>query len=409
MERKKEMTEYIPPQINQIGGKYRLRKKLEDNTPFHDYFQTLFAGSCVYEVNKPKAYKYECFNDIDNNYINYFEVIRDFPKEFDFLKTGTLGLLSQFVFERMRAGKTIPKNKIENAYYFYYSNKLGFGGSGTYDYNLIKEMGLAYFNLSLVSLYKWNIAQLKALKLFNPDNSKAIGETIKNIRGLIKAMRIQAVNYFYIPGEKVDMNYRGITLPTVCKSISTKESIEYYKQISRIFPNFRGLSPKTTRPISNADGGLLTEVDPKLIERLQFINLTSYDFRKAYKRFLKAFYTEKGLTKECFIYADPPYPSTEQYYTIYRFTMNDHYDLINIMKETPFHFLTSIGGECKFYIDEFKDLDNWKVIPVKIKYCTSAKNQIEKTEYMICNYDIKKTPKMRKDNKQKTIESFFSK
>jgi len=398
---------YINPGINQVGGKYRLRKELVNHTPFHDYFISLFCGSCVYELNKKKAYKYECFNDLDSNYINYFEVIRDFPQEFDSLKEGVLGLISQKIFNDMKKGKIIPHNKIEQAFFFFYSNRIGFGGSGSYDYDLIKQIALGYFNLDLVNLYKWNIRQLRELFKFNIDLQPEIKKTIKMIKNLNKQLRNQALEYCIKPAIEVNMNYRGATLPTVMKEYQTKESIEYYKNISRIFPSFRGTNPKTTRPISNADGGLYTMIDPQAIERLRYVNLTSYDFRKVYKSLLTALNQKKGLTKQVFVYADPPYPDTEEYYTLYRFTLDDHYDLINIMKESPFHFNTSIGGECKFYLEEFKDLKNWHIIPQEVKYCTSANNQEDKQEYFICNYDISKVPKMIHDSNQNTLERFF--
>ena len=41
--------------ISQIGGKFRLRKQLLNFVPYHEYFLSLFCGSCVFELNKPKA------------------------------------------------------------------------------------------------------------------------------------------------------------------------------------------------------------------------------------------------------------------------------------------------------------------------------------------------------------------
>jgi DNA adenine methylase len=114
--------------ISRLGGKYRLRKTLLSFTPKHDFFLSLFLGSGVYEINKPRC-KYECFNDLDSELINYFLIIREYPLEFDNLKKGIFGLVSQEIFERIVSGKLQPKNDIERAYFFYYTNKLAHASS----------------------------------------------------------------------------------------------------------------------------------------------------------------------------------------------------------------------------------------------------------------------------------------
>jgi len=114
----------ISSSISQLGGKYRLRKTLLSFTPKHDFFLSLFAGSCIYELNKPRA-KYEAFNDADSELINYLLVIREYPKEFDDMKKGVFGLVSQEICNRIIRKELIPRNNIEKAFHFYYLNKMG--------------------------------------------------------------------------------------------------------------------------------------------------------------------------------------------------------------------------------------------------------------------------------------------
>jgi len=114
--------------ISRIGGKYRLRKELLNRTPYHESFLSLFTGASWYELSKPRC-RYECFNDKDAELINYLLQVRKHPKEFDEIKQGVLGLVSQDICNRIVQGRLRPENDLERAYFFYYLNKLTYGGS----------------------------------------------------------------------------------------------------------------------------------------------------------------------------------------------------------------------------------------------------------------------------------------
>ncbi|KKN32839.1 hypothetical protein LCGC14_0809910 [marine sediment metagenome] len=72
----------IKPGIKQIGGNFRTRKLLDNYTPKHEFFLSMFLGAGWYELNKPRC-QYELFNDKNSDIINYFEVMTFHPKEFD--------------------------------------------------------------------------------------------------------------------------------------------------------------------------------------------------------------------------------------------------------------------------------------------------------------------------------------
>ncbi len=301
--------------ISQIGGKFRLLKKILKIIPNHEFYLEPFLGSAIVLLNKPRC-RYECGNDINSELINYLLIVREHPKEFDKLKKGVLGLVSQEIYNRIINGKLKPKNDIERAYFFYYINKFTFGG-------LIPRFD---------------------------DNYGLTEEKYNNI------------------------NYKG----------------------------FKGIKGKTTRPYTNNDCGLLTPLNPEAIKRLRYINLTCYPYDKVYDMFYTAFYEKKGLKKECFIYFDPPYPGTECYYGN-DFSESDHRNLINILKECPFHWLLTIGSNCDLYLDE---LSNFRIEKVSVKYSVSSNNQYERAEYFITNYDPSKVPLMR-FSYQKTIKYFL--
>lgn len=125
--------------ISRTGGKFRLRKTLLQYTPHHEYFLSLFLGSGVYEINKVRC-KFEVFNDIDSELINYFLMIKEYPENFDKLKKGIFGLVSQEIFNRIISGELKPKNNIERAYFFFYLNKCAFGGGVSKGYRGIKPL-----------------------------------------------------------------------------------------------------------------------------------------------------------------------------------------------------------------------------------------------------------------------------
>lgn len=325
----------LKPGISQIGGNFRTRKVLLENTAYHEYFLSLFTGSGIYEFNKPKAYHYECFNEINPEFVNYFVVVKKYFKEFEERrKNGPYTIVSRYLYEMLNKGVLTPDDMIEQAIQFYYKIKLSFASQ-------LKFRGI-------------------------------VPETTSKRQNIDKAKR-----------EFREFVAKG--------SVRTEGS-------------FKSNLGKTTRPISNNDCGLLTELNPNLPKRLKYVIFECLDFRDVYRRFYKAYHKKKGLTKEVFVYADPPFPGTEQYYG-HLFKPEDHYDLIDIMVESPFNFILSIGSDYGFYLDALKDA-GWIIKTIKIKYSTNANHQKIKSEYICMNYDIKKFPKMVVDN-QITLDNYM--
>ena len=313
--------------ISQIGGKYRLRKKLLDRTPYHEYYLSLFCGSCVFELNKPKANHYECFNDKNSEIANYFIVIKKYFKEFEERrKSGPYTIVSRYLYDLLNAGILTPDDMIEQAIQFYYKIKLSFASQ---------------------------------------------------------------------------LTFRGLVPETTSKKQFIERAKKDFREAAEKKPRqtngrFKSSLGKTTRPISNNDCGILTPLKPRLQERLKYVIIESLDFRKCYKSFYNAFYKRKGLSKEVFVYADPPYPGTEHYYGN-MFSTEDHQDLIDIMLETPFNFMLSIGKDCEIYIDTLKEA-GWIIEETNTRYSTNANVQKLAKEYICMNYNIKKIPKMIMDN-----------
>ena len=320
--------------VSRVGGKFRSVNTLREYTPSHDYFFSGFLGSGIYEINKPRC-KFEAFNDIDSELINYFLMIREYPKEFNELKQGVFGLVSQEIFNRIVSGELKPQNDIERAYFFFYLNKCAFGGSVPKGYREIKPLNAS-----------------------------------------------------------ITPNYRGISPKSGYRDITPMGG---HKNES----GYCGVNIKTTRPFTNNDMGILSPLEPKCIKRLQYTNITSYPFDKAYKMFEKGL-LKKDITDSVFMYFDPPYVGTEKYYGT-GFGKEEHDILLDILLNTKFKFMLSMGGDCEFYLDTLEDCI---IKELKVKYSTDANSQKESTEWLIMNYDITKLPKMIMSSNQKTLEVF---
>jgi len=325
--------------ISQIGGKFRLVNTIQQYIPFHNFYLEPFLGAGWILLNKPRC-QYECANDLNSELINYYLIIREHPEEFDELKKGVFGLVSQEICNRIVSGELMPRNNIERAYFFYYLNKTTFGST------------------------LWQVREKPPWKGIDPTDQAGKWKT---------------------------GGYKGIG------------AAQHDFQSKMKKAQNKGINPKTTRPYTNNDCGLLSPLDKEAIKRLRYVNLTTYPFQKVYRLFYRAFYEKKGLGPECFIYFDPPYPGTEKHYKT-GFGKKDHLDLINIIKESPFHCLLSIGGDCEFYLKALKDFIQ---VPVKVRYATDANTQKESQEYLIMNYDIKEQGLMEQDASQKRLSDFF--
>lgn len=424
--------------ISQIGGKYRLRKTLLEFTPYHEFFLSMFTGAAHFELNKPRC-RYECFNDGESDIINYLVQIQEHQKEFDVMKQGVFGLVSQEICNRIVNGKIQPKNDLEKAYFFYYLNKLTFGGS---IWKVRKKP--PWRGMTVDSKGSGKTLTEKELE----DLKEAFEIKTKGYIGLIDNQTMSKEGYGRVDSKVVEhakeeyeirtkagfrgispaglqekvndakANFRGVTPKAPFKGIMGGTAITMRDDIPKIKERYekateryravayKGTNPKTTRPYTNNDCGLLSPIEPEAIKRLRYVNLTAYDFRKVYKMFYDAFHVRKGLGRECFVYSDSPYPGTEKYYGDL-FKKEDHHDLLQIALASPFNFMLSMGGKCEeLYIEPLREA-NWVIEPVKVKYSTDANSQKESQEYICMNYEIRGEAKMILPSDQKILNKFI--
>lgn len=113
--------------ISSIGGKFRLLNKILNYVPYHEFYLEPFLGAGWILLNKYRC-RYECGNDANSEIINYLLIIERYPDQFDEMKQGVFGLVSQEICNQIIRGEIQPRNNLERAYFFYYLNKLTFGG-----------------------------------------------------------------------------------------------------------------------------------------------------------------------------------------------------------------------------------------------------------------------------------------
>jgi DNA adenine methylase len=115
--------------IKWVGGKSRFRKEIISIIPKHSCYVELFSGGAWVLFGK-KPSDVEVLNDIDQELINFFRVIKHKPEEF--LTSFDLELVSRAEFDRLRKQNPATLIDIERAHRFYYLIMAGWGGELNY-------------------------------------------------------------------------------------------------------------------------------------------------------------------------------------------------------------------------------------------------------------------------------------
>jgi len=112
-----------------VGGKSRFRKQIIANIPDHSCYVELFAGGAWVLFGKQPS-DVEVINDIDQELINFFRVIKKQPEEF--ISSFEWELVSRAEFNRLAKLDGSTLDPIERAHRFYYLIMAGWGGELNY-------------------------------------------------------------------------------------------------------------------------------------------------------------------------------------------------------------------------------------------------------------------------------------
>lgn len=111
------------------GGKSRLRAKIIELFPPHSCYVEPFSGAAWVLFAKAPS-DVEVINDIDQELINFFRVVKSKPKEF--MRSFDLDLISRAEFDRLAGLDPTHMDDIERAHRFYYIIMAGWGGELAY-------------------------------------------------------------------------------------------------------------------------------------------------------------------------------------------------------------------------------------------------------------------------------------
>jgi DNA adenine methylase len=126
---KNETYKEINSPIKWVGGKSRLRKYIVPIIPSHSCYVELFAGASWVLFGKPPS-DVEVLNDIDQDLVNFFRVVKEKPEEL--IASFEWELVSRAEFTRLAKLSPNELTDIQRAHRFYYLIMAGWGGELNY-------------------------------------------------------------------------------------------------------------------------------------------------------------------------------------------------------------------------------------------------------------------------------------
>lgn len=112
-----------------VGGKSRLRKPIIALLPVHTCYVEPFAGAAWVLFGKPPS-DVEVLNDLDEELITFFRVIKEKPEEL--IASFEWELVSRSEFARLAKLNTTQLTDVQRAHRFYYLIMAGWGGELKY-------------------------------------------------------------------------------------------------------------------------------------------------------------------------------------------------------------------------------------------------------------------------------------
>ncbi len=111
-----------------IGGKSKLAQEIVQMFPEHKYYREVFGGglSVFYEKTPSKV---ELINDINGELVNLHRMIQRRPETLSMYLNKML--ISRTLFANIFSGRIKPKNRIEQAAFYYYVITQSFGSKST--------------------------------------------------------------------------------------------------------------------------------------------------------------------------------------------------------------------------------------------------------------------------------------
>lgn len=112
--------------ISWVGGKFKLANDIISLIPEHKRYVEVFGGAGWVLFKKDESQE-EVFNDLDSNLMNFWGVVKNYPKKF--IKRYEWEIISREVFNDYKEKylNNNYKDEFEQAHVFYYLVKTSFG------------------------------------------------------------------------------------------------------------------------------------------------------------------------------------------------------------------------------------------------------------------------------------------
>lgn len=121
--------EMINSPFKWVGGKSRLRKQIISLLPKHTCYVEPFSGAAWVLFGKPRS-DVEVLNDIDQELITFFRVVKEKPEEL--IAAFEWELVSRAEFQRLASLEPKALTDVQRAHRFYYLIMAGWGGESKY-------------------------------------------------------------------------------------------------------------------------------------------------------------------------------------------------------------------------------------------------------------------------------------
>jgi len=111
--------------IKWVGGKSKIRKRIVSSLAKHECYVDVFGGAGWIIFAKPPS-SVEIYNDIDEELVNFFNVIKETPDAF--IQSFDWELVSRSKYKKLAALDVSKLNSIQRAHRFYYLIMGSWGG-----------------------------------------------------------------------------------------------------------------------------------------------------------------------------------------------------------------------------------------------------------------------------------------
>jgi len=125
----KHITTTLKSPIGRVGGKSKLSKEIINLFPEHKHYVEVFGWGLSILFAKPNS-KLETINDINNELINLWEIIKYHPQTLSHYLNQMF--TSRVIFNNIKLWKYKPSHDIERAAYFYYLISQSFWSKGSH-------------------------------------------------------------------------------------------------------------------------------------------------------------------------------------------------------------------------------------------------------------------------------------